>query len=393
MSRQLISRSPDLRRLQDDGYEVEIRSNLLLVGHVPYVDAERQVRFGTLVSELTLAGDVTAKPSDHVVKFAGAAPCDSTGHPLAKIINGSAREVLGDGVVIDHMFSSKPVATGAYDNYYEKMTAYAAMLSGPAQTIDPRATARTFRVIEESEDDSPFAYCDTATARAGIGAVSKRLALERVGIVGLGGTGSYILDLVAKTPIREIHLFDGDRFLQHNAFRSPGAPSADELGGGPAKVDYFTRLYSKMRRNIVPHPYHVDESNVHELRGMDFVFLALDKGRSRQLITTTLGEVGISFIDVGMGVSDDEGSLGGVLRVTTSTADHPAHARRRMPFADGAVDNDYSQNIQIADLNALNAALAVIRWKKLCGFYRDLENEHFSAYTIDGNHVTNDDQA
>jgi hypothetical protein len=31
------------------------------------------------------------------------------------------------------------------------------------------------------------------------------------------------LDFVAKTPVEEIHLFDSDVFLQHNAFRAPGA--------------------------------------------------------------------------------------------------------------------------------------------------------------------------
>ncbi|MGO9047784.1 MAG: hypothetical protein ACLQFW_13010 [Xanthobacteraceae bacterium] len=57
-------------------------------------------------------------------------------------------------------------------------------------------------------------------------------------------------------------------------------------------------------------------------------------------------------------------------------------------------DNDlYAQNIQIADLNALNAALAVVKWKKLCGFYADLRKEHFSTYTIDGNALTNEDIA
>ena len=40
----------------------------------------------------------------------------------------------------------------------------------------------------------------------------------------------------------------------------------------------------------------------------------------------------------------------------------------------------YSHNIQIAELNALNAALAVIKWKKLAGFYVDLEGEHFTVY-------------
>lgn len=392
MSSQPISRSADLKRIVDDGYEVEIRATHLLVSHVPYVDAGRKVQFGVLVSELTLAGEVTDKPSDHVVMFSGATPCDSDGETLKSIIASSERRDLGAGVVIDHTFSSKPVGSGKYEDYYEKMTAYANILSGPAESIDPTATARTFRVIEEHEDDSPFRYSDTATARAGINNVAKKLELDRVAIVGLGGTGSYILDLVAKTPTREIHLFDGDRFLQHNAFRSPGAPTVEDLFGAPTKVVYFAGVYSKMRGNIVPHPNHVDESNIDELQGMSFVFLALDKGKSKQLLVTKLEEFAIPFIDVGMGVSEADGALGGIVRVTTSTPDYPAQGRGRIPFSDGGIENDYSQNVQIADLNALNAALAVIKWKKLFGFYRDLEKKHFSTYTIDGNVMINDDR-
>jgi hypothetical protein len=48
--------------------------------------------------------------------------------------------------------------------------------------------------------------------------------------------------------------------------------------------------------------------------------------------------------------------------------------RGRVSFEDGADGNEYNRNIQIADLNALNAALAVIKWKKLFGFYRDMKS-------------------
>ena len=56
MSQQLISRSSDLRKLRDEGYDVEIRSGYLLIKDVPYVNAKKEVKFGILVSELTLAG-------------------------------------------------------------------------------------------------------------------------------------------------------------------------------------------------------------------------------------------------------------------------------------------------------------------------------------------------
>jgi hypothetical protein len=94
-----------------------------------------------------------------------------------------------------------------------------------------------------------------------------------------------------------------------------------------------------------------------------------------------------------MGVDLAGDALRVILRVTTSTSQKRDHFRKRVPFAEGVVENDYSRNIQIADLNALNAALAVIKWKKLCGYYQDLEREHCSAYTINGNAIANEDLA
>ena len=63
MSQRLISLNDDLRRLRDDGYEVAVVAGHLVVSHVPYVDAARQVRYGTVVSALELSGDVTVKPA------------------------------------------------------------------------------------------------------------------------------------------------------------------------------------------------------------------------------------------------------------------------------------------------------------------------------------------
>jgi len=268
MSHELISRSPDLKRLRDEGYDIEARSGHLLVKHIPYVNGNREVKYGVLVSTLSLAGDVTTTPSDHVAMFAGEAPCDREGRVLQPILNSSNQRDLGDGIVTDHTFSSKP-ATG-YHDYYEKMTTYANILGGPAQAVDPGATATTFPVIEAAEEESVFRYIDTASSRAQIGVITAKLERGKVAVVGLGGTGAYLLDLLAKTPVKEIHLFDGDRFLQHNAFRSPGAPSVDELRHAPQKVTFFQDRYSRMHRNIIPHDHYVDESNVETLRGMDF---------------------------------------------------------------------------------------------------------------------------
>lgn len=391
MSQQLISRSADLKRLRDEGYGVQVKSNYLLIHPVPYVNANRQVQFGTLVSELSLAGDATTTPDTHVAFFSGDHPCHQDGTEIAQIQHGSQAQTLADGVEVQHSFSSKPQA-GGYSNYYEKMTTYAAILSSPAQAIDPNVTAKTFPPVEAGEEESVFCYFDTASSRAGINLVTGKLELSKLAIVGLGGTGSYVLDLVAKTPVKQIHIFDGDVYSNHNAFRSPGAPTLDELRLNPRKVNYFHQQYSKMHRHIVPHDVYLDASNVDLLREMDFVFLCLDRNQPKRDIVKQLEEWGKSFIDVGMGIELVDTSLIGILRATTSTPEKRDHVweRQRIPFSGGTVDDEYSKNIQIADLNALNAALAVIKWKKLCGFYVDDDREHDSTYTTNTNLLTSD---
>lgn len=391
MSQQLINHSKDLKLLRNEGYDVEVQSNYLLIKHVPYVNSARKIQFGTLVTELTLAGDLTTKPHTHVVHFIGEHPCNKDGSKMVAIEHQSVEKILDRDLVVQHSFSSKP--SGGYKDYYDKMTTYVAIISSPANSIDPNVTARTFPVILSELGESVFKYIDTASSRAEINAVTRKLELGRIGIVGLGGTGSYVLDLVAKTPVKEICLFDGDKFSQHNAFRSPGAPSIEELKEEPKKVVYLKNIYSKMHRNIVAIDYYLDASKIDRLESMDFVFLCLDRSESKRLIVEKLEAIGIPFIDVGMGVELVNDSLHGVLRITTSTVKKREHVRdkNRIPFSDVDGTNEYSKNIQIADLNALNAALAVIKWKKLFDFYKDLENEYFSTYSIDGNSLINED--
>lgn len=86
MSQQLISRSPDLARLRNAGFAVRVLDGLLVVDDIPYVTSEREVKRGTLVSELTLAGDVTQRPSTHVVSFVGEVPCDQHTTPMIKVM-------------------------------------------------------------------------------------------------------------------------------------------------------------------------------------------------------------------------------------------------------------------------------------------------------------------
>jgi hypothetical protein len=361
----------------------------LVLRGVPYVTPDRTVAYGDLVSDLSVADGRTQRPSNHTVWFTGQNPSDHTGARLNSVIIDDTQAQRG-GVLVHHQFSSKPPC-GHYEDYYEKMTTYARILESKAQAIEPEVTAQGFPLVED-DAESVFNYFDTASSRAGLEVVREKLRIGPVAIVGCGGTGSYTLDFLAKTPVAEIHLFDADRLLQHNAFRAPGAPAGADFQG-QLKVDYLAAIYGKMRRAIVPHGYHVTAENVGELEQMAFVFLALTDGAAKRLIVEKLEQWQIPFIDCGMGIQEVDGALLGQLRVTTSTPNQRGHVhdKKRIPFSDGEAHDDYAQNIQIAELNALNSALAMIKFKKLLGFYHDPEQEHNTIYQLDGNCLINED--
>jgi hypothetical protein len=396
MSQKLVSLNPDLSRLRAEGLDVSIsKSRHLLVRGVPYVNAIRQIKLGIIASVLDLAGETTAPPESHVIFFVGEPPCDEHGSILPGV-SQNANQALGAGLAPNHQVSRKPTTgpnPGKYADYFEKIKTYVAIISSPAQAIDHTVTPYTYPVVvPPEEDDSVFNYVDTAATKAGIVATNRKLEGLKIAIIGLGGTGSYVLDFVAKTPVAEIHLFDRDIFLNHNSFRCPGAPSLDDLNRKQTKVEYLTGIYSRMRKTIIPHDYFIDEVTVEQLKGMDFVFICIDKGGARGLIAERLQEWSVAFIDVGMGIQlGEDNALGGIVTLTTSTPDKRDHLRNRTAFTDGEAANEYSQNVQISELNALNAALAVIKWKKFCGYFDDVTKEHYCAYTIRSNQLISED--
>lgn len=387
MSHKLISLNRDLAQLKDAGYEVEIRAAYLALHHIPYVNSKREIKYGILVCPLDMAGDRTIRPATHVVHFSGEFPCNKNGEPLPGIRHASNKEIK-EGIEVHHSFSNKPKA--GFADFFEKMTSYERIISGHAESVDPSVTAKTFRVIEPTLDESVFNYLDTNSSRAEISHIAAKLAGLKIAIVGLGGTGAYVLDLVAKTPVAQIHIYDADDFGSHNAFRSPGAIGIDVLRTRPLKVSQHKEIYSKMHRHITPHECNLDASNINDISGMDFVFVCVDNGSAKKVIVDALVEKSIPFVDVGIGVNVLDAELSGSVRVTAVTRDKNDHISRRISFAD-VVDNAYERNIQIAELNSLNAALAVIKWKKLFGFYRDLEKEHSVTFDIDQNKIFNDE--
>ena len=386
----LVGHSADLSKLVEYGYDIEIGGGNLLVHHIPFVTSEGKVEFGILVSELSTTGESTIQPRDHVMWLVGGIPYDHLGQEVGIVINHDPHD-FGNGLIAACQMSGKK-NNQVPTNYYDKVENYVRILSGFASVIDPRATYKNAPARESSAEESVFRYHDSATSRSGISAVSAKLSMDKVAIVGLGGTGSYILDLVSKTPVGEIHLYDGDVFYAHNAFRSPGAATIDELRTSPKKVDYLFSRYDPIRREIYAHPENVGADNVVQLRAMSFVFIAIDSGPAKKLIVDELVAAHVPFVDCGIFVFRVENSLGGTLRVTTVTENHDAHIDRRISFGD-VNDNEYDFNIQTADLNMMNAAMAVVKWKKFFGYYIDTRHEFNSNYFVNSNRMVSGEMA
>lgn len=377
-----------LERLREEGYDVEVRDQHLLVHGVPFVTSQRVVRFGTLACLYLQRGDQVTPPNgsgdNHQMWWTEEYPCYPDGTPLDLGKDPSTRELL-PGLMIRNRFSSKPDQFNAngYPDHYEKVSYYVRMIQGPAKTISD-VDARTGKITETQPGETVFRYPDAASARASILAVSAKLAVDRIAIVGLGGTGAYVLDLLAKTPVAEIHLFDGDTLNSHNAFRSPGAASLEEVNAREAKTDYYARKYDPMHRGILSHPVFVAEHNIQELSDFSFVFVCVDKDEARTLIVDFLIKHGIAFVDTGMNLKliAEPNALIGTARTTLVTPGRPETAAECLPMAKDDDDALYRENIQVADMNALNAALAVMKFKQYLGFYLDNFNSYELSFVV-----------
>lgn len=364
---ELINHSEDLKKLLHEGFELCIIDGCAVVSHIPYITSQKEIKYGVLVSPLELSGNKTKKPDNHVIHFSGEYPCDKNGNKITAIEHATINQKYG-GTTCNYSFSNKP--SSGYKDYYEKFTNYINIISSHAKSLNPNVITNTF-MIPTSCDSGVFEYYDTNSARAGISEINKKVSNQKVGIVGLGGTGSYILDLMAKTEVKEIHLFDGDKFYSHNAFRAPGAPNKTILNKQKYKTSYFKGIYKNMHNGIKSHNKYISKNNVENfLKTLDFVFICIDNGLAKKIIINTLNKHNIKYIDCGIDVNIVEQHLIGTVKNTLITDGVNDSLVNRISF-DEINDDNYSSNIQIAELNAISANFAVIAWKKINGIYLD----------------------
>ena len=228
---------------------------------------------------------------------------------------------------------------------------------------------------------SPFHILNTFEARAAIAPVQDRIRGQRVAIVGLGGTGAYILDLIAKTPVSEIHLLDADFVEWHNLMRAPSAPTNDEIelvrSGELLKVEYYSSKYAALRDGILPHPVRVDsETGFAEFVAehcINFVFICIDQtteGNSARQDTVyqSVSASGVPFIDSGVSITLDHDQIAGSI-TTSAFCGGSGMWATVIPNARLRGDVSGYRNTQLPEVNAAAATFAVMEWRRRTGQY------------------------
>ncbi len=380
--------APDeqIARLLADGYDMVLEAGHLVVRRLPYVGASGLRKDGRLVLPVSYSGGVVADASgDHRIWFAGEEPRDERDQQLG---SAGQRHAFGNDDIADYMLSFKP-PSGAYAGLHQKIQRYAHILRSAAREIDSAVTDTPGGSFQVVPDDLPLVYSDTNTTRAGLATFSNLFRGHTIAIVGVGGTGSYILDQIAKTWVDRIVLIDGDHFEHHNAFRAPGAALHDVVKAKPNKAEYFAAEYSRMHTGITAHPVALTTDTLYLLEGATFVFLAAADAEARPEIMRWLKERGVPFIDVGMSFRDGGAGLTGMAKVTAYVPGDEIALPTEAATPPG--EDDYSANIQIAELNALNANLAVIRWKRHLGFYATHTETNQTVFKLFLNELRNGD--
>jgi molybdopterin/thiamine biosynthesis adenylyltransferase len=372
MGRRSVSAAPtspesDVRRLIDEGYSVALVGGMLTVANVPYVGPTGDLGRGELVVPLSMTGGRLAPPNVHTAWWYGDEPCETDGTTLKGVNVTELTQMPLPERGPARMICGKPHGR-EFRDHHEFVVTYITLLGGPAAAIDPLVTARVqARQAPVDVTNGDFAYLDTATPRSALGSFNEKIRGQIIGIIGLGGTGSYVLDLISKCCVRAIHLFDDDLFEQHSAFRAPGAATIDDLRARRRKVDHFASMYRGIHRGVVPHAVRIDAGTAPLLDMLDFAFVCIDDAAAKPPIMERLAARGIPYVDVGMGLHASDRGIVGAMRTTLVTPDDDTMIDR-IPIV-GDPDGIYSTNIQICELNALNAAFAVIAWKQHHGFY------------------------
>ncbi|MBP29008.1 ThiF family adenylyltransferase [Methylobacterium sp.] len=372
---ELASHNAFIKDYDEMGYLIDFVGGYLVFYGLPYLDKTGQLHHGDWASPVDMSGAVIDPPTNHQAWWRGNRPCDQSGREL-RLGGGVHPVTVTPELVTDCSFSYKLQDDNgmprAYRSFEEKVQTYLDTITAPAMAAYPEATPLRGITVKAAAQGSPLRFPDTMSSRYHINDLSALLRGKKVAIIGLGGTGSYILDFLARTHLAKIALFDSDKVHVHTIFRFPGF-IAQAIG--KLKVEVLARHYDQWHAGIESFAERITSENIARLQEFDFVFVSVDDGPSRRLIVDWLSTNSIPFVDCGMGLNRSAVGLSGFVRITgvDRNAFESNVGTVRLP-AENAKEDEYRKQAQITELNALNATMAMIRFKQHFGLL-DREGE------------------
>ena len=354
------------------GFSVRAESDVVLAVGVPCLLAGGVV--GTCTIEKSY-DPASGKPTDRIGRAVHSAKITTVPEHDGRVYNADGTPIgnyiAGDGKTCSNISIHKgsqgsPEEDGSVRDLIHR---YAKQIVGAVSAVGSSETPYLAK-------PGPFRIPNTFEARTAIGPVQDCIRDQCIAIIGLGGTGAYVLDLVAKTPVKEIHILDSDDMDWHNFMRAPGAPTCEEIElqrkARSCKVEYYHSKYAAFRDGIHPHPVRVDSPSMFaeflSTHPIDFAFVCIDQltegDSSRQdIVYCSLSEAAVPFIDSGVSITLEGDAVGGA--VTTSYYDAGSVAwKDAIPNARVEGNVPGYRNVQLPEVNALAASLAVMEWRR-----------------------------
>lgn len=226
----------------------------------------------------------------------------------------------------------------------------------------------------------------------------------RVAVIGCSGTGSVVVELLARLMVGELVLVDDDLVESKNLNRIVGATTADV---GLPKVEVLARTVKTMGLGTLVHARATDLAERETLRAVaasDVVIGCMDSIDGRDLLNRLAAFYLLPYIDVGVRLSAD--GTGGVDQVVgsvhylqpgrsslltrelyTEEQARGAYLRRADPEAyERELEEKYIAGAQedrpaVAPVNALFSARAVMELLARLHPYRDDSNGDFATVT------------
>lgn len=146
----------------------------------------------------------------------------------------------------------------------------------------------------------------------------ERIARATVGVVGLGGGGSHIVQQLAHVGFRKYVIYDNDLVEESNLNRLVGATAADAKAKTP-KVQIAERQIRGLQPSASIRSFQCDWQHAPEaLRECQIVFGAVDSYKGRAELEVACRRYLMHYIDIGMDVHGSERpTIGGQIIVSS----------------------------------------------------------------------------